>query len=1317
MLQEEIIDNIIYGRVEPHIYAFKTNTVPDYLKVGDTYRPVWMRLKEWQTAYYHDLVKQYEHSAMADDKTFFRDYAVHLYLIDHGFSRITPGAFPDVEYLSDEFFQNAEAKDVDDAIKDIKRSYRQHEGYYKFYNLADRIPKGEEHFERNADWEPRENQRMVIDNFMNAVNAGHTNLLMYAVMRFGKSFTALCCAKKMKARLTVVVCGKADVVDEWQENVERQKILAGFKFVTATDMQNQPECVTALLKNGNSVVVFLTLQDLLGQDIKEKHADLFKLNSAGKLELLIIDETHFAARSAETGKVLREGIDKISKEEDPDELDKVVKHFSPKVKLHLSGTPYRVLLGGEFKKDDIISSVQYSDIAEAKREWGEKKENVDKEEWKNPYFGFPQMIRFAFHFNESSLKRLRQLKKDGVPFGLDELFEPHETKKQGNFQEFIYEKEVLDLLKAIDGSKEDGNIFPFLDYDKIRNGQMCHHIVMVLPYRASCDAMEKLIRENDFRHLGEYKLLNISGFNAPSRYTRSDKVKRVKMDIHGAELAGQKTITLTAGRMLTGTTVPEWDTMIFLKETKSPQEYDQATYRIQSQFVETIKGTDGSNVKRDMKPQTLLVDFDPDRMFRIESEKALISNVNSARRGYGEQKEKLTKELSISPIIYVNRNCLRLATPTDITAAVRRYSAERSVRDEAEDVGIDINLFSDEATKLIISQQPEIDGKAGIFNTSATKKDDDGDEVTIPTDNNGDIPSNNTSDGSSKITEDDTKSLCKRLKTYYFKLMLFAYLSDLKEESLNDIIDHIENDKDGKRIGYHLGINTSDLRIIRDNISPTILNELEEKIQNIDELGNDPNAKVETALRKFSKLSKGEIVTSQTLAEKMIRELPKSVTAKTKFLDIAAKEGEFAYAAFKYYGPEIRNNVWSIPTSGAAYECTRKIYSMLGMPIEHVFSNFTSFDLIDPMSKDEILKKLKDIGFGVTFGNPPYQDNRATDRAGVNTAFASAIYPFFVDTAIETSTDFVSLITPSRWLTKTGQGVSDAWVDKMIDGNHILLLNDFYNSNDLFEGIELKGGANYFLYSPSYNGKCIYTLNQNGETVTTSEYLDGRGAGIVIRDQVAPGIIDKIEKIEGKYYQGDNFSKLVGPQHFFDKDGLLTTRWKGYHMEKSEEYSIKYYVSPQTITQGYAWIKLADIPKNQEVKDYNKVFISKAYNGGDSFPHQIVGRPFYGEPNSVCSQTYLVIGFTEDNRLTEIMCRNIVSYIKTKFVRYMIFIKKKTQDNPSSVWQFVPLQDFTSSSDIDWSQSVADIDRRLYKKYGLDKEEIDFIERTIKPME
>ena len=338
-------------------------------------------------------------------------------------------------------------------------------------------------------------------------------------------------------------------------------------------------------------------------------------------------------------------------------------------------------------------------------------------------------------------------------------------------------------------------------------------------------------------------------------------------------------------------------------------------------------------------------------------------------------------------------------------------------------------------------------------------------------------------------------------------------------------------------------------------------------------------------------------------------------------------------------------------------------------------------------------------------GNPPYQVMQATEKAGINSAFASAVYPQFIELSRKLKPSYISLISPSRWMTKTGQGISDDWVDDMINCNHIMTIHDYYNALDCFNGVEIKGGISYFLFCESNTGRCNYTLHQNGIVSHRYDFLNSLGAGIVIRDTFASKIIEKIKAVEGNYIPDFCFSKYVSPQHFFDKDGLLTTSWTGFVNEKDKEHTIKYYLNKQMNPTGFAWIKESDIPKNREAISLHKIYISKAYNGGDAFPHQIIGKAFYGEPDSVCSQTYLIIGYNE--KFSEFICRNIITYMSTRFFRYMVFIKKKTQDNPSSVFEFVPLQDFTKP----WT------DEELYKKYNLTDEEIQFIESMIKPME
>ena len=214
----EELEGILIGRVEPHIYAFTTRTIPNYLKVGDTYRPIETRLNEWRK-YFPNLEKKFQNVAKVDDKTFFRDFSVHSFLEnERKRNRLKRDTFNDMPYFSNEFFENATEKDLNDAIEDIKNGHQNNDSRYQYYHFEDsRVPITHTYV-RMENYPPRPNQQQTVDDFQAAIAKGRNNLLMHAVMRFGKSFTSMCCAVAMQAKVVVVVSAKADVKGEWKKN-------------------------------------------------------------------------------------------------------------------------------------------------------------------------------------------------------------------------------------------------------------------------------------------------------------------------------------------------------------------------------------------------------------------------------------------------------------------------------------------------------------------------------------------------------------------------------------------------------------------------------------------------------------------------------------------------------------------------------------------------------------------------------------------------------------------------------------------------------------------------------------------------------------------------------------------------------------------------------------------------------------------------------------------------------------------------------------------------------------------------------------------
>jgi Eco57I restriction-modification methylase/Type III restriction enzyme, res subunit len=1306
-LNLQITQELIYGRAEPQIYAFSTQTVPNYLKIGDTYRPLEIRLNEWRK-YFPNLEKQFTDIAKADEETYFRDLAIHLYLEnDLQKLRLKKETFPDIPYYSKEFFENATIEDVQKAIEDIKQSHQNNTNKYQLYKFdQSRVPQTYT-YTRNQTFKPRPNQQETIDNFTKAVEKGRANLLMYAVMRFGKSFTSLCCATEIDAKIVVVVSAKADVKEEWKKTTESHTRFEDYEFIDSQVLLTNDEIITQKLNEKRNLVIFLTLQDLQGEKIKQKHKELFK----NQIDLLIIDETHFGARASEYGKVLQDNglkkpeINKELKQNDDslDEMDKSIKILNSKIKLHLSGTPYRILMGSEFTEEDIIAFYQFTDIADDQAKWNE--ENLLKDEvkeWDNPYYGFPQMVRFAFNPNQSSIDKMEELKKAGITYTFSALFKPKSISKDtknNKHLEFQHTQEILELLEVIDGTKTDNNLLGFLDYDKIKQGKMCRHIVCVLPYRASCDALEKLILDNKdtFKNLNEYEIINIAGVENEKEYKDT---KNVKIKIKEYEKQNQKTLTLTVNRMLTGSTVEEWDTMLYFKDTASPQEYDQAVFRLQNQYIKKFIDETGDIIQYNMKPQTLLVDFDPNRMFVMQEQKAQIYNVNTEANGNLNLEERIQKELQISPIITINSNKMVQVQPGDILDAVRQYSSTKSVLDEAMDIPVDFSLLDIDEMRQEIDKQEEIGSKKGL-EIKANKAEGEGENLEITDvenqpENEPQNPANQNQE--TPKTDDELSKLKKKFATYYSRILFFAFLTNHQIKSLNEILKLIKTDKNSQRIAQNLGIKSQILELFKNHLNPFILSELEYKIQNINSLANDPNlepvARAGIAMNKFSRLSSSEIVTPQKVVDQMLDIFPEdSINKDDLMLDIASKQGEFVYGVYRKFGKDVANTFYSIPTSKIAYEFTRKVYELLELNINHLEHNYNSYDLI---KKDNQLIQNNQIKFNDNFmqfnsivGNPPYQENDG--GAG---ASARPIYNEFVGMAKKLEPDFISIIMPSRWFAG-GKGLDDFRVE-MLSDDRIRKIHDFHDASMCFPGVDIKGGICYYLWDKENKGLCeIISHESDGRITQSKRTLLDVNSDVFIRYSEGVDILNQVKLKNEK-----SLSETVSSRKPFG----LATNFDDFTAEQQQN-TLKIYANRKT-----GFVQKDKIIVNPEWINKWKVIIPEAIGKGDIKSDNL--KPILAQPQTVCTETYIVVGVFD----SKLEAENLIKYIKTKFFHLLLGLKKNTQHTTKKTYQFVPLQDFTSASDIDWSKSIPEIDQQLYKKYGLTEEEIGFIESMIKPM-
>ena len=324
--------------------------------------------------------------------------------------------------------------------------------------------------------------------------------------------------------------------------------------------------------------------------------------------------------------------------------------------------------------------------------------------------------------------------------------------------------------------------------------------------------------------------------------------------------------------------------------------------------------------------------------------------------------------------------------------------------------------------------------------------------------------------------------------------------------------------------------------------------------------------------------------------------------------------------------------------------------------------------------------ELENMKFDVIIGNPPYQMSD-----GGNAASATPIYQHFVEQAQKLNPKYMSFIIPARWYAG-GKGL-DQFRERMLNDRRIRVLHDYMNSSECCSGVEIKGGICYFLWSNENQGKCkIYNHDSNQNTTVTERELLEDGNTTFIRFNKAISIVNKIGNTK------NNFSGLVSARKPFG----LATNYRGNKTMNSE--SIILYEN-----NGSSYVQKNDLLKGFDLINKYKVYITRAYGAGEDFPHQILNKPFLGEKNTACTETYLVIGPFE----TKTEAENVITYMKRKLFRFLVLLIKNTQDATAKVYQFVPLQDFSKP----WT------DAELYEKYNLSQEEIDFIEAMIRPME
>lgn len=326
--------------------------------------------------------------------------------------------------------------------------------------------------------------------------------------------------------------------------------------------------------------------------------------------------------------------------------------------------------------------------------------------------------------------------------------------------------------------------------------------------------------------------------------------------------------------------------------------------------------------------------------------------------------------------------------------------------------------------------------------------------------------------------------------------------------------------------------------------------------------------------------------------------------------------------------------------------------------------------------------RILDMKFDVIIGNPPYQLGSDGGTRDI------PIYNRFVEQAKKLNPRFLTMIIPSRWMA-SGLGLSD-FRQSMLKDRRIRKLIDYPVASEIFPGVEVKGGVCYFLWDRDSEGRCALTTVRGNEVVGPVE-RDLSEYDVLVRDSRALSILRKVQKMKEA-----SFTEILS----VDKEFGWTSNFDGFHEKRKTGDVPIYYIAKGKRSVG--WIERSAIEKSRNLINKWKVMIPQAYGAGEAVPHQILGQPFVAPNPSVCTQTYLFV-YVDSKKAAG----SIESYVRTRFLRFLVSLRKITQHATRSTYTWVPQQAW----DRKWT------DEALYEKYGITNDEIGFIEMMVKPME
>lgn len=1139
-------------------------------------------------------------------------------------------------------------------------------------------------------------------------------MLWNAKMRFGKTLSALQVVANCRFRRTIILTHRPVVDKGWYDDFEKifSFVPTPYDYSSKKKGSKNLEQLEADCQNSKSnYIYFASMQDLRGSELVggkfDKNDRVFSI----PWDCVIVDEAHEGTQTTLGQNVLNELIKSTTKV------------------LQLSGTPFNLF--DQYNEDEIFT-------------WDYVMEQKAKLAWDtthfgdpNPYAGLPAMNIYTF-----DLGNLMSMYMDmDVAFNFTEFFRTRE--KDGSF---VHEKDVrafLDLLVKED--KE--SMFPFSN-QKFRDN--FRHTLWMVPGVRAAKALSAMLKNHPV--FGYFSIVNVAGDGDEGEC--KDALDLVQKAIKNNDY----TITISCGKLTTGVSVPEWTAVMMLSGTfnTAASSYMQTIFRVQTPA--TIDGK--------IKENCYVFDFAPDRTLQVIAETAKVSA--KAGKTSQQDRETLGEFLNFCPIIACQGTQMKDRITADrLFEQLKKVYVERVVKSGFEDKSLyseellrmdDIALKDFAELKKIIGETKanHSTGQVDINNQGLTDEEYDRVEDLSKKKKKQQLtPEEEEELQKLKKAKDNRNAAISILRGISIRMPLLIYGADLTGKIKEVTIDNFTQIVDDSsweefmpkgvsklvfanfRKYYDADIFLAAGRRILALAKAADQMGVEQRISQIAAIFNNfRNPDKETVLTPWRVVNMhmsdtlgGYCFYNEDFSEMIDEPRPvlhfgvteKVFTPNAKILEINSKTGLYPlYVAYSLYRARakdslfqidtieeqqrlwddvIANNIFVICKTPMAKSITRR--TLLGfrngkanlVPMEDLIEQVQNNkkELIEKIKKGQVFKNFKDMKFTAVVGNPPYQ------VTGDNNNRSLPLYHLFVDLANGIQPDYVSLIMPSRWFMPSV--LQGDFTERMLHDTSISKMCDYSDATECFPAVEIKGGICYVLFDKKHDGPCEIKTIDNGIIYNSTRYLyNERIPNVFIRYEHGLNVLEKIHKISHNM-----LSSIVSSQNPFGFNSKVV----GVSKRTTNTEVI---ILSKFRTKGY--IERAEVTLRADLIDTWKLLTPIAGDGG-ALPNRVTGKPFVSKPGECCNGTYMVVG--PFNSKEEALAAQ--KYLYGKFSRFMVASIQYTQNTKSDSYNAVPLQDFTSASDIDWSKSIPEIDKQLYRKYNLSSDEIAFIEKMIKPME